>query len=227
MSAEGPLPLAPSSLSPPLPSPRARPCPTTRSRRAGSTAPGGDSPWQVSARPGPGVAAWRRRPPPCPVPSLPPRPTRSPFSAPAGRFVPGPRHRTGRAESRAETRRRRRREHRGGAARSLPELSALRFRSAAKFGAETSASRHGWRERGGSGRRQPVRGPAGAVCLPSPPGERPRAGGRARPQLHVRLRRRRQCRPDLCAPAGARGGCHGNALGLGVHRHSALRRMPP
>lgn len=70
LSAEGPLPLAPSSLPTPPPSPRARPCLTTRSRRAGSTAPGGDSPWQVSARPGPGAAAWRRRPPPCPVPSV-------------------------------------------------------------------------------------------------------------------------------------------------------------
>lgn len=152
-----------------------------------------------------------------------PRPSRPPFSGPAGRFVPGPRHRVGLARSRPETRRRRRREP--GAVPPAPSRSTQRRASSPRRSSRlkllprVTAGGNG-AARGADGPSRVRRGPRASSLLP---GSAPELGA-ARGRSYVRDSRRcRQCRPGLCAPAGARGGCHENAFGLGAYRHSALR----
>lgn len=98
LSALGPRPPRTPSRPSPRPSPRGRaaaarapPCPTTRSRRAGSTVPGGGSPWQVSARPGPAQPLRSPARPARPGPPAPaPQRRRGPSpSGPAGALCPG------------------------------------------------------------------------------------------------------------------------------------------
>lgn len=155
--------------------------------------------------------------PAVPGPFRPPRPTRPPFSDSAGCFVPGPRHRVGREESRAETRRRRRREQRGPvtpapcrASRSTQCCaSSPRRSSGLELLPRVTAGGNG-AARGADGPSRVRRGPRASRLLPGSAPELGAAHGRS---SACDPRRCRQCWSDLCAPVGRRVGVTETLLG--------------